>query len=168
VSFSDLFQAIQAAPLKAVAQHWNKVRGEKRLPSWRDIQPSQMAGQLKFIWAYKYNPITKLFTGRLAGNVIEGVFGKSFRGTPMSELYPASGYERFYARSLRVTCEPALFRGEGMVFHHLERIGLGERIMLPLAADGVHGDGILGATTYEMAGGALAPTASENESWFSL
>lgn len=168
MSFVDLFRVIEAEPLKAVAQHWNDARGVKRLPAWHDIQPSHMAGQLKFIWVYKYNNITKLFTGRLAGNVIEGVFGKSFRGTPMTELYPANGYEHFYARALRITCEPALFHGKGMVFHHLERIGLGERIMLPLADDGSQGDGILGATTYEMAGGTLSSAARENESWFSL
>jgi len=166
MSFQDLFEAITAEPLKNVAQHWNAVRGERLAPSWHDIQPSKIAGQLKLLWVYKYDPVTEQFTGRLAGNAIEAVFGKSFRGTPMRDLYPAEDYDRLYARAKRLLSEPALFHSEGKVFHHFERIGRGERIMLPLAEDGRHGDGILGVTIYELATGAPAPC--ETETWFSL
>lgn len=168
LSFNEFFAAIDAEPLKAVAGYWNEVRGDKLMPSWHDIQPSKIAAQLKLIWVYRYDPLTELFTGRLAGNTIEAIFGKSFRGTPMKELYPPERYESFYARSLRVTCEPALYRGEGKVFHLLDRIGWGERIMLPLSDDGLHGDGILGATTYQSTTDSVFSTASEAESWFRL
>jgi hypothetical protein len=166
MSYADFFAALETAPLKAVAQHWNEARGTKLIPAWRDIQPSKIAAQLKLVWVYKYDRETELFTGRLAGNAIEAVFGKSFRGTPMRELYPAEDYDRLYARAKRVLSEPALFRSEGKVFEHFERIGRGERIMFPLAEDGVRGDGILGVTIYEMVSGAQAP--SETECWFSL
>ncbi len=168
MSFTDLFRAIESEPLKAIAQHWNEARGAKLLPAWHDIQPSHIAGQLKLIWVYKYDRATELFTGRLAGNVIEAVFGKSFRGTPMQELYPASDYDWLHGRAKRVVSEPALFRGDGKVFRHFERIGRGERIILPLADDGRQGDGILGATVYELNTGAAPPPARENESWFGL
>ena len=168
MSFSEFYDVIAAEQLKAVARHWNEARADKHLPAWHDIQPSHVASQLKLIWVYKYDPATALFTGRLAGNVIEAVFGKSFRGTPMKELYPPEDYERLYARAKRVILDPALYRGSGKVFDHFERIGCGERIILPLAEDGEHGDGILGATIYEMATGVPTDDACENERWFGV
>ncbi|MDR3528801.1 MAG: PAS domain-containing protein [Rhizomicrobium sp.] len=168
MSFTDFFAAISAEPLKAVANHWQEARGQKPMPSWHDIQPSHIAAQLKLVWVYKYDPVTELFTGRLAGNVIEAVFGKSFRGTPMKELYPGHDYDRLYSRARRVIAEPALYRGDGKVFEHFERIGSGERIILPLANDGAHGDGILGATIYEMATGVASDDTGENERWFGV
>ena len=64
--------------------------------------------------------------------------------------------------------EPAFYRSKGLVFIHLDRYGIGERIMLPLAADGENGDGILGATIYNQQGGAPDNLLQEAESWFDL
>lgn len=166
MAYADFFSAIKSERLKAVAQHWNDVRGDRLLPGWNDIRPTQIAGELKLIWVYRYDRGTRLFTGRLAGNAVETVFGKSFRGTPMRELYPAHDYQRLHDRAERVVCEPALYRGDGRVFIHFERIGNGERIILPLADDGRTGDGLLGATVYETASGGVSPDAVENEYWY--
>jgi hypothetical protein len=168
MAYADFLAAIQSEALRAIAEHWHTARGERLMPGWNDIQPSRITTQLKLIWVYKYDRATRLFTGRLAGNVIETVFGRSFRGTPMSELYPPHDYERLHGRAERVVCEPALFRGDGRVFVHFERIGNGERIMLPLADDGVTGDGVLGATIYQPATGFLSPDDRENEYWYPL
>jgi len=168
MNFSHFYAAIQSDALKHVAAHWHEARGPRRLPAWHDILPSHIASQLKLIWVYKYDHQTQLFTGRLAGNMIESVFGKSFRGTPMKELYPELDYPRLHARAQRVVSEPALFRGQGKVFRHLERIGNGERIMLPLSDDGLHGDGVMGATIYQMAHSDPSPQTTENESWYAV
>lgn len=168
MNFAHFYSAIESDALKHVAAHWHEARGQRRLPAWHDLQPSHMANQLKLIWVYKYDRQTELFTGRLAGNMIESVFGKSFRGTPMKELYPEHDYHRLHARAHRVVSEPALFRGQGKVFRHLSRIGNGERIILPLSDDGLHCDGIMGATIYEMAHNDTSRHTVENEYWYSL
>lgn len=168
MSFSEFAASIQSDNLRQVALHWNEVRGARTVAAWANINPAKIAAQLKLIWVYRYDRESRTFTGRLAGNAIETVFGKSFRGTPMQELYREFDYERLFARSERVVREPAFFRGQGMVFHHLERIGQGERIILPLGDDGITGDGILGATTYEMTSGAPSASDHEDESWFAL
>jgi hypothetical protein len=168
MSFGDFFSRIASSELQNVARHWNKVRGARAMPGWRDIQPSQIAAQLPLIWVYRYDRNTDLFTGRLAGDQIEQIFGKSFRGTPMKDIYPAGEYPWLFARAKRVVCEPSLFLGSGMVFRHVERIGKGERIMLPLADDGADGDGVLGATVYEPRRSAPAEDAPEIEQWFAI
>lgn len=168
MSFGEFFSSIRSAKLKNVARHWDGARRDRVMPGWNNIQPSQIVSELPLIWVYKYEAETGLFTGRLAGHLIEQVFGKSFRGIPMSELYPANEYPRLHARAKRVACEPALFLGSGMVFKHVERIGQGERIMMPLGDDGVHGDGVFGATVYEIKGSAPALEANEDETWFAV
>ncbi len=168
MSFRTFEQAIVSSVLRHVAQHWNDVRGSRAMPGWSDIRPSHIAAELSIIWSYRYDRATDVFTGRLAGEQIEKIFGRTFRGTPMSELYSEKDFSKLFARSKRVVCEPALYRGQGMVFRHLDRYGHGERIIMPLASDGTLGDGILGATQYHSFVGAPALDPPEHKDWFSL
>jgi hypothetical protein len=39
---------------------------------------------------------------------------------------------------------------QGQLYRHIGRVGMAERIVLPLADDGAHADGIIGATTYSL------------------
>lgn len=139
------------------------------MAAWADIQPSALVAQLPLIWAWKYDARENSFTGRLAGDAIEAVFGKTFRGTPMRELFGPEGYERIFARHLRVVTGPWLFHGLGVVFRHLERFGTGERIIMPLSESGTCADGLWGATLYDTAEAVLPDDmaqAREIEEWF--
>jgi hypothetical protein len=168
VSFEDFEGAIESPALKQVALHWSVVRGKRQMPGWNDIQPMKIANQLAIVWSYSYDLVADAFTGRLAGLRIEQKFGKSFRGTPMEDLYPEKDFARLFARAKRVVCDPAFYRGKGMVFRHLDQIGSGERIMLPLAADGVHGDGLIGATDYRLVYDVTGDEPVESDDWFAL
>ena len=101
------------------------------------------------------------------------IFGRSLRGVPMTDIYPANEYPALFARATkRVVLEPIFMRGHGLVFRHLNRYGTGERIMLPLADDGENGDGMIGATE-EYSVMVSEPTrellaAGEVEEWFAL
>lgn len=164
-----LLGKVTAEPLKLVAQHWAAVRDGRPVPGWCDIRPSVIAAQLPILWAWKYDPATDHFTGRLAGDAIEAIFGCSFRGADMREIFPAVDYDRIFARHKRVVAEPALFHGHGLVFRHLDRYGLGERIILPLSESGGVCDGLVGATIYEVTEGSPPLGASqlqEVEEWF--
>jgi hypothetical protein len=68
----------------------------------------------------------------------------------MEDFFRNKQYDVIFARHKRVVTEPAFAHGVGKVFIHARRYGQGERIIMPLAADGLHGDGILGATVYAM------------------
>ncbi len=168
MNFQAFEQAIVSSALRHVAEHWNDARGSRAMPSWGDIRPAQIAAELPIVWSYKYDRTADTFTGRLAGEQIEKIFGKTIRGSPMAEIYPEEEFPRLFARSKRVVCEPALYRGEGMVFKHADHYGHGERIIMPLAGDGILGDGILGATKYQSLGGSPAVGISEYDDWFPL
>ena len=101
-------------------------------------------------------------------------FGKSLRGMAMADFFSPDAYRKVFPRHRRVVTEPAFMHGSGLVFLHIDRAVIGERIILPLAHDGVHGDGIIGATIYDAAvpldeGGHVAPEfADEHEAYFEL
>lgn len=168
MGFDAFFSSICSGDLKKVAQHWHDARTSRVMPAWKEIRPSAVAAQLPLIWVYRYDREADAFTGRLAGDLIEQMLGKSFRGTPMKDIYSPADYPRLFGRAKRVTCEPAFYRGTGTVFRHVDRYGEGERIMMPLSDDGIHGDGVLGATIYDAYRGAPNKHATEIETWIAL
>ena len=164
--------AIASPALLAVADHWHAARGTRLMPSWADLKPSRIASQLPIVWVYKYDRSTREFVGRLAGDRITRYCGKNFRGIRLEDLHPPELLPRAYAHMNRLVEEPALYHCAGRLFRQRERTGVGERIMLPLAADGVHPDGVLGASDYDYAipNPAYAPIEimGEDIHWFSL
>lgn len=126
---------------------------------------------MPIVWAYNFDYGTRKFTARLAGDQISQIFGKSFRGLPLEEAHPPEAYPAIYALCERVVTEPALYRREGRIFEQLGRAGRGERIMLPLSTDGMHADGILGASEYRrprILEEEAARVTSDVEEWFSI
>jgi hypothetical protein len=166
VSFAAFEESIESQSLKRVARHWRELCGSRIMPGWNDLRLMEIEKLMPVIWAYRYDHATDKFVGLAAGVNIEQIFGKSFAGTPMEQLYPSKDYPRLFARAKRVTCTPEFYRGVGMVFNHLDHSGNGERIMLPLATDGVHGDAVLGATVYEFFLGERVEKVPEMDSWF--
>jgi hypothetical protein len=150
MSITEFLGHIESPRLLNVARHWLVARGGRRMPGWRDIDPLAIAAELPIVWSWKYDRLADSFTGRLAGDDVDAVFGKSMRGVPMKDFFDARFYELVFARHRRVVTEPALAHGSGPVFVHADRYGQGERIILPLADDGEHGDGLIGATVYPL------------------
>lgn len=168
MGFDEFLGAIASERLRKVALNWWDARGSRLMPAWSDIRPSRIGPELPLVWVYKYDRAHDDFIGRLAGDNIEQIIGKSFRGTPMSVLYANRNYSAFFQRCKRVVCEPALMRSEGTVFQHIDRHGIGERIIMPLADDGAEGDGILGATIYDTIQGPAADSEADVARWFAL
>ncbi|WP_395022129.1 PAS domain-containing protein [Dongia sp.] len=148
MSFEAFFQAIQSEPLRVLAGQWAAARGGRRMPAFRDIDPVGIGRHLRYVWAWKYDQAADSFLGRLAGEEIDRAFGKSLRGMQMDAFYAPNVYEVVFPRHRRVVTEPSFFHGTGMVFSRMGSSMTGERISLPLAEDGVVGDGIIGGTFY--------------------
>lgn len=75
-------------------------------------------------------------------------FGKSFRGTPLKELHRPHVFELAQAHMAKVVTERTAYYCSGKLFKVGTQTIEGERIILPLASDGHHGDGVLGATDF--------------------
>ncbi|HWU00280.1 MAG TPA: PAS domain-containing protein [Terriglobales bacterium] len=147
-AFDRFFAQITHPGLRDVARHWNDVRGAKLMPAWRDIDPMALARHLPMIWAWRYDRVTEQFTGRLCGEMIREAFGRSLRGARMDEFFLGEGYPLVYVRHRRILTEPCFSRDHGAVFRHVDRVGHGERIILPLGESEI-GDTVFGATIYD-------------------
>lgn len=171
MSLERFEHSIESPALKQVVRHWAEVRGDRLMPAWEDLKPSAIKEQLKIIWVWRFDPASSEFIGRLAGERIESVLGMSIRGARMSDVFARYDYAKAFARHLRVMTEPALYHGEGLIFRHLDRFDMGQRVILPLANDGQHGDGIIGATEFESNYGEPPDdvlAGAETPSWFTL
>jgi hypothetical protein len=161
--------SIRSPNLRAVAAHWVQAKGAQAMPSWEQLSPARIAPQLPQIWAYRYNWELDKFSGRLAGEKIRQIIGKNIHGLSLDEIFPANAVGWTHHLFHRVVQEPALYRGTGRIFSHLNRWGVGERVILPLASDGMEGDGILGATCYHYSHpSTLGEAGVETEQWFCL
>src|SRR6185312_7778733 len=111
MSFESFLASIEAPALREVALYWQEARGSRRMPGWKDIDPAAIARHLPIVWSWKYDRHTDTFTGRLAGEEINEVFGKSLRGVPMKEFFADWQYDLIFARHRRVVTEPAFAHG---------------------------------------------------------
>ena len=171
-SFAPFRNKIESAALNTIADHWEEARAGNRMPSWGDIRPSSIAPYLTRIWSCKFDRVTGEFTTRLAGNRITLGFGISFRGTPLRDIHPPHVFEQVQASMTRLVLGPYLYRSSGQLFRQGDRVTEGERIVLPLASDGEHCDGALGAAEYPFRP-PLVPRRPielimDREEWFAL
>jgi hypothetical protein len=155
MTFQTFLDSIVSDDLRVVAMNWRAGRGARFMPAWRDFDPVQIGPQLRYIWAWKYDRTAQTFTGRLAGEDITSMFGRSVtHGMRMDAFFPPEIYRAFHPWMQRVVVEPAFARGSGLVYRRLARNFTGERIIMPVADDGICGDGLIGATVYNpIAGG---------------
>jgi hypothetical protein len=49
MSFQDFFQSIAAPELRAIAEHWDHARGDRRMPSWSAIDPVAIGRHLRYV-----------------------------------------------------------------------------------------------------------------------
>jgi len=171
MSLERFEHSIESPALRNVVRHWAQARRDRRMPGWENLSPAAMKEQLTIIWSWRFDPVSRDFIGRLAGERIESVLGTSVRGARMSEVFAKHDYAKALARHMRVMTQPALYRGHGLVFRHFDRFDMGERVILPLADDGEHGDGIVGATEYQSNYGSPPEDVvrgAEIEEWFTL
>jgi hypothetical protein len=168
---SEFIALISTPSLKAVAAHWDAVRGTRRMPSWEDLQPKAIGSQLAIAWSLKYDRADGSFTGRLAGDRINRLVGKNFRGLPLAQSQSPASFASMHPLLSRVVREPAAFCGYGMVFRQADRFIKGERIVLPLSSDGREADGLIGATEFQnadMIPGEPVEPVTDQERWFPL
>ncbi len=152
VSLADFFARIQSPALQEVASHWNSARAGRAMPGWRDIDATAIAPHLHMVWAWRYDRATGIFIGRLAGETIAQVFGRPVRGVRLEEFFAGRNPEVVAGDFVRIVTGPALMHCVGTARPPLRHDRANERIALPLADDGVHADGLIGATIYDLYG----------------
>jgi hypothetical protein len=138
--------AIKSQPLRLLLRHYLEARGDRRMPARRDIDALKLAPVLPIIWISEYEPAAGTFRYRLAGEAVNEVWGMSVSGRLLSDFVMPERFETTNKSFLKVMREATALHASGPVYRCNDRIGLGERLVLPLSSDGLAGDGLIGAT----------------------
>jgi len=171
MSFEAFENATQSEVLRTLLRHWRDAKGSRRMSGWSDLNPASIKAVLPLVWTWKYDRADDRFTGRLVGDRIHKLYGASNAGRTLEDCFPNNYYAPIARVFRRVVTTPEFLREHGPIYGHLGAGCNGERVALPLAEDGEHADGIIGAT-YFVLEGPLAPEntalTATTEEWFAL
>ncbi|HYC03120.1 MAG TPA: PAS domain-containing protein [Azospirillaceae bacterium] len=148
------FHTLRDPRLRRLLAHWLGLAGG-RVPSRDALDPLDIPYALPICWLCDLMPDEGFpqgrFRYRLAGDVIERIFGRSLRGVHLDELVPPADWPRVEARWLSVLALPAIGVHVGTVYDTYDTLLVGERLLLPLLDRQGRATIILGATAYETA-----------------
>jgi hypothetical protein len=169
-NFDTLPNRITSPALRAIAELWNTARGIRRMPSWSALPSAELSPHFKLLWGFQYDAELGEFTGRLAGENIREWINTNLYGANLKQLHPRASYAEAHQLLTRVVSTPLALRTSGCLFLSGGVVTTGERITLPIAVDGINGDGVLGASHY--VGPAVKRPVEmvihENIEWFSI
>lgn len=152
--YPDLVAAVAAQlqdrRTRSLLAHWSEMRDGKLVPGWSDLDLTRIPETAPVIWSWVYDGAANQFKGRLDGTEIRRFMGRPISNLTLAEYFAGWNYDDILARHLRVVNGPAIALGHGVVFCRGDQQGIGERLILPLAEDGRHVDGLIGATAYKM------------------
>jgi hypothetical protein len=143
---ADFWQASRASASRASASQASASQTSGRLPRWKDIDPVEIAPCLPIIWAWRWDPGKASFVGILAGEEIIAAAGRSPAKRRLDDFLTGPLALQIHEQYYRVMTEPALVYATRTIRNRRGLTGHGERIVLPLADDGINGDCVMGAT----------------------
>jgi hypothetical protein len=121
--------------LREAYDYWRLSRGERELPSRKDISPECMKVYLSRVMLIdvSYQPLN--FVYRVFGSGIAWAHGKEYTGKSVRQLEPAEFAKLVWDQYLQVVNErrPCL---HGVIFSAEERYNKYHRLTLPLSGDG--------------------------------
>jgi hypothetical protein len=144
-----MIPAIKSQRLRRLLDHYLDVRGDRAMPSRRDIDATRLGPVLSIIWINEYEADAGTFRYRLAGEGVNNIFGTSVSGRLLSDFIAPGRFEVTNESFLKVIREASALVANGPVYRCTDRIAIGERLALPLSSDGVTADSIIGATECE-------------------
>ena len=141
-----MLPGIQNQRLRKLLEHYLEVRGDRRMPSRHDIDALRLGPALPIIWMCEHMPAAGTFRYRLAGEEVNQIWGFPVAGRLLSDIVPPERFGATNESFLKVLMDEAALIATGAVYRCSGRIGLGERLVLPLASDGITADSLIGAT----------------------
>lgn len=138
--------------IRALYEYWRCIRpAAGRLPARRHFDPMAVPRLLPNIWLLDVHNHPMRFRYRLVGTYMAIALGRDMTGCWFDELYPEFGPGHpTYEDYKRLISERAILwrRGKPVFALHVERCAALERIVLPLADDGVTVDMGLAMTVH--------------------
>jgi hypothetical protein len=143
--------------IERLLAYWRSIRpAPDRLPGRRNFEPTDLPDLLRWLWLVDVEHTPLRFRCRLFGTGHRDVLGRDFTGHWLDEVFadfPATQTHGDFVAAL--AGEPRWYRGRPDYAASKGYDGI-ERLVLPLAADGVTVDMLLGLTLYRRDDGTMA------------
>jgi hypothetical protein len=134
--------------LEALWRHWLDARGGRAMPGRLAIDPAKIAPALPYIYVYDFNRDSGRFYNRLAGEHIYNTSGVRGGNRYLDDLFTLPVAQTIRGWFMRVVGVPSIAHmGMAVRYAGGEEVR-GERLILPLSADGDVADGLIGASVY--------------------
>jgi hypothetical protein len=162
IASSDL-GPIKDGRLRRLVAYWLDKRGSRAATRRTDIDPIEISSVLPVIWLYDYVSENGRFRCRLAGEDIRAMYKTNIVGQYLDEFVLARGWATIEEHYRAVIGQPAIGHAIGQVYSSgLDRMGHGERVVLPLSGkDGREITMLIGATVYEALPASIEPRVSD-------
>ncbi len=157
------FEHVEDARLRMLVEHWLDAAGDDAMPARTAIDPAKLKPVLPIVWLCDYLPEAATLRYRLAGDEINSLYRRNLRGVEMHTIFPEGRKAAPFNRVLAVARDGVVLHARGNVYTSREISGRGERIVLPLAADGRTPDSLIGATALHWPREAHPPEVSRQE-----
>lgn len=132
--------------------HWEKIRGGNQVPPRSALDPSDIHWALSAIWLMRFEPESKQFRYRLAGEDVQAIFSVSLAGKTFHDFLEQELADFLVEKFRRVIEEPAICHDIGPIYVNSDKQGEGERLVLPLAGKSGQCEYLLGYTAYNWDG----------------
>jgi hypothetical protein len=150
IATSDLGH-VKDGRLRRLVAYWLDKRESRAATRRTDIDPIDIPSVLPVIWLYDYVQENGRFRCRLAGEDIRAMYKTNIVGQYLDQFVLARAWATIEEHYRAVIGQPAIGHAIGKVYSSgLDRMGHGERIVLPLSGnDGREITMLIGATVYE-------------------
>src|SRR3546814_2713146 len=101
-------------------EHYLEVRGDRRMPSRRDIDALRLGPALPIIWMSEYEPAAGTFRYRLAGEEVNDIWGFAVAGRLLSDFVPPERFSPTNESFLKVLRDEAALIASGAVYRSEE------------------------------------------------
>ncbi len=145
------------ARVRRLLAYWRSIRpAADILPGRRHFEPTDLPDLLRWLWLVDVARTPLRFRCRLFGTGHRDVVGRDFTGYWLDEVFPHFPATQTHADfTAALAGEPRWYRGAPDYAAAKGYSGI-ERLVLPLAADGVSVDMLLGLTVYRREDGTMA------------
>lgn len=144
----DDFAHVRDSRLRRLLAYWLAQRQGKLLPGRADIEPGDFVYALPYVWLCDFERATGRFRYRLAGDHVQAAHRRSLAGLYLEEFTSADAIDRVRRYYLAAVERPCVVHIGGRIYAEARVPARGERLLMPLAADGRTADMILGITVH--------------------
>ncbi len=151
----DVPVAFHYAATQRLAAWWSETRGAADMPRKDALEPLAIPDLLPFLWINEHDAANGCFVYRLVGEEIRARYETPLKDRRLAEIFDPTTATRIQETMSRVVTAPCAYHHLGAIYEARDRVGFGERLLLPLGSGAGPGTHVLGISIYEV--GSCAP-----------